>query len=93
MPTYDYLCGTCNHYFELRQGFDAEPQQLCPTCGSKAQRQFHAVGVIYKGSGFYTTDYKRGQANLPSVSSDGKKDGASTKELNQQIAEVASKED
>ena len=57
MPLYDYQCVECSHVFELRQSFDAEPQGTCPQCNSTARRKFHPVPVIYKGSGFYTTDY------------------------------------
>ena len=76
MPTYVYTCGKCGHQFELRQGFDAEPEQECPQCHYTARRTFHAVGVIYKGSGFYTTDYRKpssgsseGEPSLPGTSS------------------------
>lgn len=62
MPIYSYQCSN-GHEFELRQSFSAEPQQECPTCSEMAQRQIHAVGVIYKGSGFYTTDYARKSEN------------------------------
>ena len=59
MPIYSYHCASCGNEFELRQGFDADPTQECPHCENKARRRIHAVGVIYKGSGFYTTDYAR----------------------------------
>ena len=59
MPRYDYECLSCDNVFELRQGFDAEPVGVCPDCGKTAKRKFHPVPVIYKGSGFYTTDYAR----------------------------------
>lgn len=59
VPTYSYECASCGHQFELRQGFDSEPEQECPRCHKSAKRRFHAVGVIYKGSGFYTTDYRK----------------------------------
>ena len=69
MPTYDYQCTVCGVIFEMRQGFDAEPTQSCTECGSPSRRRFHPVGVIYKGTGFYTTDYKRKNADVPSSSS------------------------
>lgn len=69
MPTYDYQCTVCGVIFEMRQGFDAEPIQSCTECGSPSRRRFHPVGVIYKGTGFYTTDYKRKNADVPSTSS------------------------
>ena len=59
LPTYAYSCGACGHGFELRQGFDAIPEHECPRCHGKARRVFHPVGVIYKGSGFYSTDYRK----------------------------------
>ena len=59
MPIYEYECVSCNHRFELKQGFDAEPTESCPRCQGFSRRLFHAPVVIYKGSGFYTTDYAR----------------------------------
>ena len=58
MPRYDYQCSSCSHVFELRQSFNEEPFGVCPQCAGTARRKFHAVPIIYKGSGFYTTDYK-----------------------------------
>lgn len=63
MPIYDYECLNCGNRFELRQGFNADPEEVCPRCHGKARRRFHSVAVIYKGSGFYTTDYKRSGFN------------------------------
>ena len=57
MPIYVYECRACNHSFEERQGFDAETLQSCPQCQSSAKRVFHASPIIFKGSGFYVTDY------------------------------------
>ncbi len=71
MPTYDYQCSECGNRFELRQGFDAEPVEACPQCQGQAHRRFHSVAVIYKGSGFYTTDYARKQVSLPGKADDG----------------------
>lgn len=59
MPTYEYQCKNCAHRFDLRQGFDADPVETCPLCQSECRRVIHAPPVIYKGSGFYTTDYGR----------------------------------
>ena len=58
MPRYDYECLSCGHLFELRQSFDSDPEGVCPQCEGKSRRKFHPVPIIYKGSGFYTTDYK-----------------------------------
>ena len=59
MPRYDYECLSCSNVFEMKQSFSDEPVAYCPLCGSRSRRKFHAVPVIYKGSGFYTTDYAR----------------------------------
>ena len=59
MPRYDYRCTECANEFELVQKFSEAGQGECPSCGGAGQRVFHAVPVIYKGSGFYTTDYGR----------------------------------
>ncbi len=59
MPRYDYRCTECSNEFELVQKFSEAGQGECPLCGGAGQRVFHAVPVIYKGSGFYTTDYGR----------------------------------
>ena len=71
MPIYDYHCTSCSHRFELRQGFSAEPVEACPACHGQANRLFHPATVIYKGSGFYTTDYARKHVSAPSSSTNG----------------------
>ena len=59
MPRYDYQCTICDNRFELVQSFKEAGSGACPDCGGEGRRVFHAVPVIYKGSGFYTTDYGR----------------------------------
>jgi putative FmdB family regulatory protein len=61
MPTYDYVCGACGHAFERFQEMSAKKLRTCPTCRKAAlERQVGAgAGLIFKGSGFYITDYKR----------------------------------
>ncbi len=60
MPTYDYICSDCNAEWELFQSIKAKPVRKCPECGKpKAKRQIGTgAGVIFKGSGFYQTDYR-----------------------------------
>jgi len=58
MPIYEYLCPQ-EHRFELKQSFSAETIATCPTCSTQAKRLLHVPAVVYKGSGFYTTDYAR----------------------------------
>ena len=76
MPIYEYECVSCNHRFELKQGFDAEPTESCPLCQGLSRRKFHAPTIIYKGSGFYTTDYAR--KDQPSHDGDSGSDGATS---------------
>lgn len=59
MPTYDYKCLQCNNSFEFFQPMNSEPLQKCPECGGKVKRLIGTgAGPIFKGSGFYQTDYK-----------------------------------
>jgi putative FmdB family regulatory protein len=59
MPTYEYECTPCGHRFEKFQSITAAPIKRCPKCGKKVKRLLGAgVGLIFKGSGFYATDYR-----------------------------------
>ncbi|MCK5786806.1 MAG: zinc ribbon domain-containing protein [Candidatus Sabulitectum sp.] len=59
MPTYDYVCDKCGLRYEKFQNMSAEPDTKCPECGGKVRRLIGAgAGLIFKGSGFYQTDYK-----------------------------------
>jgi len=58
MPIYEYCCTECGEQFDqyLKVGQKAQP--VCPECGGPARKVFRPVGIIFKGSGFYTTDYR-----------------------------------
>ena len=60
MPTYDYVCGACAHHVEIFHSMSEKPRRKCPDCGKlKLERQIGmGGGVIFKGSGFYETDYR-----------------------------------
>jgi len=60
MPTYDYLCENCGHKLELFQSITAKPIRKCPKCGKMGLKRLigAGAGVIFKGSGFYQTDYR-----------------------------------
>ncbi|MEM7166432.1 MAG: zinc ribbon domain-containing protein [Planctomycetota bacterium] len=60
MPTYDYECAACGHRLEIFQPMNSEPKKTCPECKKKRlERQIGAGGgIIFKGSGFYETDYR-----------------------------------
>jgi putative FmdB family regulatory protein len=89
MPTYDYKCGSCEHKWELFQSIKAKPVRKCPSCGKqKAQRVIGpGAGIIFRGSGFYQTDYrsdsykKAAEADKKSTSGgDGKSEKSSSSE-------------
>lgn len=60
MPTYDYKCGKCDHTWELFQSITAKPVKKCPECGRQTAKRVigPGAGIIFKGSGFYQTDYR-----------------------------------
>ncbi len=68
MPIYEYECSLCCSRFERRQRFDEEPVAICPTCQGKARRIINSVPIIFKGSGFYTTDNRKGEVKEPTKS-------------------------
>jgi putative FmdB family regulatory protein len=60
MPTYDYQCDACDHEFELFQSISDPVKRKCPKCGKQKLRRLFGTGaaVVFKGSGFYQTDYR-----------------------------------
>jgi len=85
MPTYEYRCNACEHTWDEFQSIKADPTKKCPECGkSKAQRMISAGGgIIFKGSGFYQTDYrsdsyKKGAKAEKSASESSKSDSSSS---------------
>ena len=59
MPTYEYECTCCKHRFEEFQSITAKPLESCPKCGKPVRRLLgNGSGIIFKGSGFYQTDYR-----------------------------------
>lgn len=83
MPVYEYRCTRCNNLFEEFHRVGESPGP-CPVCGGTGRRVFTSVGLIFKGSGFHTTDYRKGKApssgdgasKEPSADSAAKTDGA-----------------
>ena len=78
MPTYEYECLDCKRRFEIFQKISEEKKEICPYCGGRVRRLISAgIGLIFKGSGFYITDYKRkepSQAKEKEEKKDNKKD-------------------
>ena len=78
MPTYEYECKSCGHRFEKSQSMTAEPLKDCPKCHKKVKRLISSgSGFIFKGSGFYATDYRKGSPPTPACPSAGSKPGCS----------------
>ena len=83
MPTYQYACTECGHAFEQVQSFSEDSLTVCPECSGRLRKLFNAVGVVFKGSGFYRTDSRGSTTSAdssPSESkgSDSKKESAAT---------------
>jgi putative FmdB family regulatory protein len=74
MPTYEYICMQCKRRVEAVQSFSDEPLRECPHCGGPLRRVFHPVGIVLKGSGFYSTDNRESRK---SAASETKKEAAS----------------
>jgi putative FmdB family regulatory protein len=86
MPMYDYQCPCCSHQFEVKQAFSDKARAVCPRCESVSRRVFHPVPIIYKGSGFYATDYARKVHN----GSGGEKSGKSDSDTAEKVPAAAS---
>ncbi len=71
MPIYEYLCTRCDHRFERLQPVGSPPEP-CPRCGGTTRRLLGTVGLVFRGSGFYTTDYRRSKDGA-AKSDEGKK--------------------
>lgn len=71
MPTYQYACTECDHAFEQVQSFSDASLTECPQCEGRLRKVYNAVGVVFKGSGFYRTDSRSGSGSGSSSSSSG----------------------
>ena len=78
MPTYQYTCTECGEPLEAVQKFSDAPLTVCPACGGRLRKVFSAVGIVFKGSGFYRTDSRNGSsAAAPAASSSTSDSGSS----------------
>lgn len=69
MPTYAYACADCGHAFDIVQSFSDDALTVCPECGGNLRKQFNAVGVVFKGGGFYRNDSRKTSSSSDSASS------------------------
>ena len=73
MPVYEYACTSCGERTEAKQGFTDPPLEVCPNCGGRLRKLYSPVGIVFKGTGFYSTDARKDKA--PSTKSKDGKDG------------------
>ncbi|MFQ6674966.1 MAG: FmdB family zinc ribbon protein [Fidelibacterota bacterium] len=74
MPTYEYRCHSCGHQFEALQGMNDEALKVCPRCRGPVERLIGpGSGLIFRGSGFYVTDYRRKPSSTEESDGSGKK--------------------
>jgi len=91
MPTYDYACTACDHEWEVFQSMKDDPIKTCPGCKKPAAKRLvgGGAGLIFKGSGFYITDYK----NKPSGGDKAKTEGAKKSPPKEKTASPAKSSD
>jgi putative FmdB family regulatory protein len=77
MPTYQYACTECGHSFEQFQSFSEDALTVCPECDGKLRKLFNAVGVVFKGSGFYRTDSRSSTSAATKASTTSSTSGSS----------------
>jgi putative FmdB family regulatory protein len=72
VPTYEYVCDACGHAFDEWQSFSAPELEKCPQCKKKKLRRLFGSGsaILFKGSGFYETDYNRGESYSKAAKAD-----------------------
>jgi putative FmdB family regulatory protein len=76
MPIYGYRCSQCGHELEVFQSMSAEPLRVCPECSGSLRKLLYPVGVQFKGSGFYSTDYKNGGSSSRNESGSSEASGS-----------------
>ena len=87
MPTYEYVCLSCGRHVEAIQRFSDEPLRTCEHCGGPLRRVFHPVGVVLKGSGFYSTDNRGSKSKL---ATDSKKETSSESKTSKETSSSGS---
>jgi putative FmdB family regulatory protein len=78
VPTYQYTCTECGEPLEAVQKFTDAPLSVCPACGGRLRKVFSAVGIVFKGSGFYRTDSRNGSSATAPAAKDKEKEKSSS---------------
>lgn len=96
MPTYEYNCQKCSHTFEVFHRIDAKPPRGCPRCKGKVKKAITAgAGLLFKGSGFYITDYRSAgykdaaKKDKPAESTASKADAGGKADTTKSVAKLA----
>ncbi len=93
MPTYEYRCPSCGNQFEKFQRMSDEPIAECPNCGSNAERRLSAgAGLLFKGSGFYITDYRGESYKKAAAGEKGGDSGSSDAKASDRASSTAKSE-
>jgi putative FmdB family regulatory protein len=93
VPTYEYECTNCHRRYEVVQRFTDPPLETCEACGGKLKRVYHPIGVVLKGSGFYSTDNRSRKALSPSSKDGGSSDKSESKPAEKKETKAAAKKD
>jgi putative FmdB family regulatory protein len=98
VPTYQYSCTECGHFFEAVQSFSEDSLTACPECSGRLRKVYTAVGVVFKGSGFYRTDSRTSSSSTDGGSSSGresttKTESSSTKSESKPVATATASAD
>jgi putative FmdB family regulatory protein len=98
VPTYQYSCTECGHFFEAVQSFSEDSLTVCPECTGRLRKVYNAVGVVFKGSGFYRTDSRTSSStseggSSSSSESTSKTESSSTKSESKPVATATASAD
>jgi len=92
MPIYGYRCDSCGHEVEVLQKLSDPPLKECPNCGGLLHKKMYPAGMIFKGSGFYSTDYKSGKSSDSAGSNGSASSGEKSSEKSSEKASEKSGE-
>lgn len=87
MPTYQYACNDCGEQLEVVQKFSDDALTVCPACEGKLRKVFSAVGIVFKGSGFYRTDNRQSSSSSSSSSASSSSSSSSSSKSESKPAE------
>src|SRR3989337_2915500 len=90
MPIYEYACTACGERTEARQSFTDPPLDTCPVCGGSLRKLYSPVGILFKGSGFYSTDSNSSSSSQKSAEKGSKRSNEGSKAADKGSSESSS---